>query len=289
MIQSAQESLTTANRRILVMGASGSGKTTFSVSASKYAGEVIGKGEPVVCSDTVILSGDSEGVLGAVDAGLCPNVIDFTDCISWEDKLDSKTRERSEGYKTRLAKAIGELRPLVAAGKIKVVVVDLSLPSRLIVAQFRPEQISEWNRVAEEGLTFFNALSALRGCTVIGNCHVKSGHVLESKSPSVAAGQKAAAEAKAVDGELNTFTADLPKGVSQAWVWNSSFIFAREVRREAKRDARGMPSRESSRVFYTHTAANGRYEAKSRAHTKLAPTEPGERTLKNMMDAVYDA
>jgi hypothetical protein len=63
----------TSNRRIVVMGSKGTGKTTFSVSASQFAGDRI-TGEVRQCKDTLVIQGDSEGVMGATDAGLTPKL-----------------------------------------------------------------------------------------------------------------------------------------------------------------------------------------------------------------------
>lgn len=280
LLQSVREHFSSSARRILVVGPTGSGKTTFSVSASKFAGDTV-QGGRRVCSDVAVLSGDNEGVLGAVDAGLVPGlIIDMTTTQYWDALPPGNKGDAAElVYKVRLQQAIAELLPKIRAGEISVVVLDLALPSRLIVDKVKPSSIADWGAVSSLGSILYTAMGALRGATVIGNNQLKS--AVAAVENEVAA---AAAEARAIGGERNRFTSDLPKGVNAIWVENSSFQFAREVRRTRTGIQKDAPI---ALKYLTHTVSNGRFEAKSRAHTKLKPTEPGERSLRSMLVQVY--
>lgn len=87
LISTAAESLRQSNRRILVTGPRASGKTAFSVSASRRAGDVVKRapGETVDCDDVLVIQGDNEGIMGAVDAGLVPKyILDMCDVKDWK-------------------------------------------------------------------------------------------------------------------------------------------------------------------------------------------------------------
>lgn len=276
VLESTGDHLKATTRRILVLGCSGTGKTTLSISASAHAGLVLPSAKRVLCSDVVLLSGDNEGVAGAVDANLEPRaVVDFTVCKDWVD------------YQRLLTQALNELRPLVAAKEVKYIVIDLALPERLIREQVNPDSSREWTAVAVQGSKLFSALGALKGATIIGNAQLKSAAVLNEYSTGkhgADQGAIAAADAKAVGGQRSTFTNDLVKGVGKIWVECSSFMLAREVRRIKDPMRKDAPI---IRKFYTHTQSNPRFEAKCRFASKLLPTEPGERTLHSLLVQAY--
>jgi len=264
LIKSASESLKTANRRILVMGPRGTGKTTFAVSASRYAGDTVG-GDPRKCDDVLVIQGDNEGHMGAMDAGLIPGmVLDTTDCNDWA------------AYQSRLAGGLRELERPLFDGTIKVVIIDLSWPAKLIDRSIDPSVQKDWKLVANEGGRLFRALSGLKGVTVIGVAQIKA-----SSSPGETQQSIDAGTAKAIGGERSTFTVDLPKGIATMWLDNCSFCFTREAKRV--KDAKGVVKRE----FRTLTQSSAKFEAKSRAETKLAPTEPGNRSLYALLREVY--
>lgn len=264
LIKTANESLKTANRRILVVGPRGTGKTTFSVSASRHAGDLIG-GDARKCEDVLVIQGDNEGIMGAMDAGLTPGmVLDTTDCNDWES------------YQKRLAGGLRELERPLFDGTIKVVVIDLGWPAKLIDRSIDPSVQKDWKLVANEGGRLFRALSGLRGVTVIGNAQVKA-----SSSPGETQQSIDAGTAKAIGGERSTFTVDLPKGIATMWLDNCSFVFTREAKRT--KDAKGNVKRE----FRTLTQSSSKFEAKSRAESKLAPTEPGTRSLYALLCDAY--
>lgn len=266
LIVNAAENLRRSNRRILVVGPRGTGKTTFSVSASKFAGDTL-TGEPRQCEDVLVIQGDNEGVMGAMDAGLEPGmVLDTTDVKDWV------------AYQQRLVGGLRELQSPLTDGTIRVVIIDLSWPAKLIERHVDIKSIADWKLVAAEGAALFRALAGLKGVTVIGNAQVKASAMIGEDKNQLAVD---ASNAKAIGGERSTFTVDLPKGVGAMWLDNCSFMFAREAKRT--RDKSGNPTRE----YRTLTQSTQKFEAKSRACSKLAATLPGERTLYSILKEVY--
>lgn len=270
LIQSSQESLKTSNRRILVMGPRGTGKTTFAVSASAKAGDTL-TGAPRDCDDVLVIQGDTEGIMGAVDAGLSPGmVLDMTDCESWP------------AYQARLINGLKELEAKLTSGGVKVIVIDLALPAQLIVAHIKPTEISHWQAVKVEGAKLFRAFSRYRGVTVVGICQVTSSMVLgEGSSKGAQAGAVDAATALAIGGERSTFKEDLVKGVATPWLDHTSFIFTRDSKR--KRGVDGVSRKE----FSTHTQSSLKFAAKSRAESVLPQLLPGDRSLRSILNQVY--
>lgn len=264
LITNAKENLRLSNRRVLVIGPRGSGKTTFSVSASRHAGQTI-EGEHRVCSDVLVIQGDTEGIMGAMDAGLEPgHVLDMCGVNSWLE------------YQQRLIAALKELREPLSDGTIKVVIIDLSWPAKLIDRSIDPSCQKDWKLVANEGSTLFRTLASLRGVTVIGNAQIKA-----SASPGETTQSIDASNAKAIGGERTTFTVDLPKGIAALWLDNASFIFCRNAKRVKNRQG------DLVREFTTITQSSQKFEAKSRAATKLAPTEPGTKSLHALLSCAY--
>lgn len=264
VIQTAMQNLKTANRRILVTGPRGSGKTTLSVSASRHAGDTIGGGERK-CDDVLVIQGDNEGVMGAMDAGLTPGfVLDTTGCRDWD------------AYCQCLAAGLRELQKPLLDGTIKVVIIDLAWPAKLIDESITDTSIARWGQVAKQGTRLFRALAGLKGVTVIGNAQIKA-----SVSPTENDVAANASTAKAIGGERSTFTIDLPKGISSMWLDNCSFVLVRDSKRI--KDARG----EYQRTFRTLTQSNMKFEAKSRAGSKLKPTEDGNKSLFALLSEAY--
>lgn len=261
--QSVTETLKRASRRILVTGSSGTGKTTFSVSASAYAGDTIPAPTPRMCKDVAVIQGDTEGVTGAWRAGFEPfYVYDLSSSSTWAQ------------YESAL---LGALREIKATPEIKYVVVDLALPNRLIHAAVQPNNPAQWAQLSQLGASFFNAFTALSGVTTIGNAQLKpSAGIVESANAADAS------HVRAVGGERCTYTPDLYKGVGLLWTEHVSLHVARELRRKKADKVGGAVAHYSS-----HTQSNGRFEAKSRFHDVLLPTEPGERTLHSILKAAY--
>lgn len=269
LVLSSGDALRQANRRILVTGPRSSGKTLFSVSASRLAGDTLrGVGEPskrIVCTDTLVVQGDNEGIMGAVDGGLVPgHVLDMCASKDWK------------GYQTRLIEGFRELETKLKDGTIRVLIIDLGFPAKLIDRAIDPAVQKDWKLVAIEGARLFNLLSCLRGVTVIGNCQIKA-----AMAPGETITSADASTAKALGGERSTFTPDLPKGIASSWLDNASFVFAREAKRV--KGANGN----TTRTFKTFTQSSGKFEAKSRAESLLAPTEPGEKTLHSLLKTAY--
>ncbi len=269
VIQTAHESLRHSNRRILVTGPRATGKTTFSVSASRFAGDTIraigDKSAPIECKDVLLIQGDNEGVMGAIDAGLIPGrVLEMSGVKDWKE------------YTDRMVAGLRELQGPLTDGTIRVLITDLGLPARLIDRAIGPEVQKDWKKVAVEGGRLFQALSGLRGITVIGNAQIKA-----AVAPGETSVSADASTAKAIGGERSTFTIDLPKGVASHWLDNCSFVFAREAKRV--KGANGA----TTRSFKTLTQSSSKFEAKSRAESLLAPTEPGEKTLHALLKIAY--
>ncbi len=270
IVTSATENLKQSNRRLLVVGPRASGKTTLSLSASKYAPDVLpapgATTERIVCEDVLVIQGDNEGIMGAMDAGLEPgHVADMTMVKDWA------------AYKTRLAQVLTEMKPKFDDGTIGVIIIDLGFPARLIDRSIDPSVQKDWKMVATEGGVLFRALSGLRGVTVIGNAQIKASVSMANETQVTAD----AATAKAIGGERSTFTVDLPKGIAAHWLDNCSLVLAREAKRVKGRDGT------LTRTFRTHTQSSAKFEAKSRAGSKLAPTEPGDRALRSMLACAY--
>lgn len=260
LIQSASEYLKGANRRVLVVGAPGTGKTTFSVSASKHAGDRIPANPKVQCSDVVVFSGDNEGIQGAVDAGLVPAAVVALESVgSWVL------------YQKVVREALDQLRPKFESGELTNIVVDLELPGRLIDEAISPEVQKDWKLVANEGTKLFKLFSGLSGVTVIGNAQLKA-----ASSPGETNQAIDAANAKSVGGERALYTTDLHKGVKQLWINNNSLMVAREAKRE-------RVGKDTKITYYSHTESSHKFEAKSRFRSVIAAVEPGEVTLRNML------
>ncbi len=268
VISSAAESLRASNRRILVTGPRASGKTTFSVSASRKAGDTIkrgGGGQRIECDDVLLIQGDNEGVMGAVDAGLIPKyVLEMSDTKDWAE------------YTNRLIEGLKELKSKLTDGTIRVLILDLALAARHIDRSIAPTAQKDWKEVAIQGARLFNVFTSLKRVTVIGNAQIKA-----AASPGETTVSADASTAKAIGGERSTFTIDLPKGVASHWLDNASFVFTREAKRVRQSDGT------TARTFKTHTQSSQRFEAKSRAESLLAPTVPGDQTLHSLLQTAY--
>ncbi len=260
MFKTAQQVIRESARRILVIGASGTGKTAFSVSASKAAGEKLPLSAPVDCPDVAMIQGDMEGVQGALDVGLRPGqVLDLSNVGNWEL------------YKKAVGQAMALLKPQVAAGEVKYLVVDLSLPARLIELDVDPKSTKDWKDVLIRGGQLFDLFKGVPGLTVIGNAQIKA-----AQSVSETAQAEAAANAKSVGGERAVYTVDLHKGIKSLWIEHNSLMFCREARK----------GREGVEYF-THTQTGRKFEAKSRFHSKLNTVEPGDLTLNALLTRAY--
>lgn len=286
LLQSAAQSLQKSNRIIVVTGPRATGKTTFSVSASQFAGRHIEgdldenkeRRRTRQCKDVLIIQGDKEGVLGAMDMGLHPAfVVDMTDCTSWTV------------YYQRLKDALKEAQPLVEDGTLKVVVVDLNFPAKLIERHVEdgikrnPEQhvqlgMKDWRIVANCGLALHQVFSQLLGVTVVANAQVKA-----SFSAMETAAAADAAQARAIGGERSKFSIDLPKGIATPWLDNASFMFARHLHFAKERDADG----ERKREYRITMQSSATYEAKSRAQNRLPRNPLGVSTLRHILEQAY--
>jgi len=268
LVMTAAQSLSRSNRRILVMGPRGTGKTTFSVSASKYAGDRI-TGPVRKCTDVLVFQGDNEGIMGAMDAGLIAgNVIDMSTVKDWP------------AYIKKLAHGLQYFDKALRDGTIKVVIVDLNWPARLID---RTAPLNDYGKtMSVQGARVFDAFSPYRGVTVIGNAQMKVHTVFGEESRKGATDNAiAAAHVRSIGGERSSYTIDLPKGMSASWLDNSSFVFTRKRRRV--RDVENDVVLEYSTV----TQSTSLYEAKSRAQSKLKTIEPGEITMRALLVRAY--
>lgn len=265
LFQTATQSLATGCRRIIVAGPRGSGKTTFSVSASRFAGDLI-PGAHRLCKDVLVVQGDTEGIMGAHDAGLEPGmVLDMTRMKTWQE------------YLNRLRDALIEVWPMKRSGALKVIVIDLAMVSKLIDRAVPANTDKDWKHVAAMGQDFFHLFDKFTGVTVIGNTQMKVSTVWgEGTKKGANEAALNTADARAIGGERSAFTIDLPKGVGNPWLDHASFIFMRRVRRT-----------KDGRVYSTITQSSAQHEAKSRSQSKLEPTEPGENTLHSLMRRAY--
>lgn len=255
--------MTNGTRRVMVIGAGGTGKTTFSVSASKHAGDTIPRASRVICDDVVVFQGDAEGIAGAYHAGFAPGyVYDLSDCTTW-DLFDR-----------RLCEALADIRPLCGT-QVRFAVIDLGLAQRLISAHVKPAVQKDWNAVSSLGEKLFHAFSGLPGTTIIANAHIKSSQGVTETAQAIDS-----ANARAIGGERAKFTADLNKGVGQIWKDNCSLQVLREMKRVKSGDSVAIS-------FFSHTQPNMRFEAKSRFCGMLKPTEPGERSLRALLTQAY--
>lgn len=283
LVTSAVENLRNSNRRILVVGSRGTGKTTFSVSASRAAGETITGGHRA-CDDVLVVQGDTEGVMGAVDAGLEPgHVLDMTGVVAWDftERTTAEAREKQwhKFYMPRLVGGLRELEDKLHDGTIKVVVVDLGFPAKLIERHVMPKEVSDWAMVAREGGRLYNAFAKLPGVAIIGNAHIKSSAVFgEGSRKGALPSALDTAAAAAIGGERASYTVDLPKGISALWLDNASFVFTRSSKRQGDGFERT-----------TITQSTKTFEAKSRAQSKLVAKEGGEQTLHALLSRAYGA
>lgn len=264
-LMTLEQSLTQSARFIVVSGSPGVGKTALSVSASDQAGDTVVHKEPVLCTDTLIVQGDAEGVLGAVDVGLKPGYI-----------VDMTAHENWTAYLKDLLETFKELKPKLGT-EIKYVVVDLSLVNRLIDKHVDPSVQKDWKLVAAEGIKFYQMLSTLKGVTIIGNTHLKT-----ASSPGESAGAANSSQAKAIGGEASTLTADLYKGVFSVWKDNASLILVRESKRKKQADGSYVSE------YKTLTQSTALHEAKSRARSSLPAVLPGDMSLNAILRKVYN-
>ena len=269
LLQSARDIMRQSGHRILIMGPRGSGKTSFAVSGSRNAGDVV-MGTHRDCSDVMVVQGDHEGIMGALDCGLEPgSVLDMVHVKSWKE------------YQERLLMGLRQAYKMHARGELSTIVLDLAWPARLIESEINPTQAQDWGQVKQAGQKLFAYFSHVPGVTVIGISQIKSSMVLgEDSRKGASAGTLLTADARAIGGQRSNYSADLTKGVVTPWLDNCSFIFARRVRRVSDGDA-------SKRSFSTITQSNREFEAKSRAASTLKPTEDGNASLFSLLSRAY--
>lgn len=251
----------TADRRILVVGSGGTGKSSFSISASKFATATLPEAKPIVCSDVAVFSGDVDGMRGPLDSGYTvPHIADMSQCKTWSE------------YERLLAAALGAL-----PSEVHVVVVDLSLPFHLIREHVMPEDMRGWGQVGRIGMQLWRALNALKDVTLIGNAQLTAGI-----KPAETEAANMAAQARSIGGQRAAFAIDAPKSLINPWKENSSFILVRKLTRE-----RDPKTGVWGNKHWTQTQSNEDYEAKSRAKSVLAAVEPGNKTLRSLLDRAY--
>jgi hypothetical protein len=252
-----------AKRRILVAGAGGTGKSSFSVSASRFASDTFPEQKPVHAKDVLVFSGDVDGMRGPQDSGyMLDYVMDMSQCKSWPE------------YESRLAMGLNAMPK-----EVRVIVIDLALPFQLIKEHIAPENVKGWGDVAKLGMTFWRALNAVPHVTLIGNVQLTG-----AAKPTESEAAITQASAKTIGGERATYAIDAVKSLINPWKENSSFILVRKAVRE-----RDPKTGKMSLRHWTQTQGNEEYEAKSRAKSVIAPVEPGTRTLRSLLDAAYGA
>jgi hypothetical protein len=288
MFQAPDKIVNSGHRCGLVTGAKATGKTTFVVSGSKFAPDVLPAKELTECTDVVVVQVEAESVLGALDMGLRPRVIDLSGVVGWP------------ALNVSLAKTIQFLRPLCESGDVRIVGIDLGAIDKEIRAYcagmivkpgqafdvnttFAAKEI-DWNKVTAQAKGLYDALRTLP-CLVVGMCHLK----VTDNNPYVAKmddEQKRKAELardiQSMGGDAAKLGADLAKGTAGPWLHNASFMFAREV--ETKNVGTPLAPKLQSR-YVTHTASNGIFEAGNRRASRLQPVET--RTLRAILDDMY--
>ena len=267
--KTARENLTESARRLYVGGSPSTGKTTFSVSISEHAGQTI-TGPHRLCKDVAVLSGDPEGISGALNVGLEPGIVsDYTACATWPD------------FKKRLVQDINELLPLVKSGEIKHVIVDIGLLDRLVRDHVKPSDVAGWGRVGVESAEVYKVLGALRGATIIANFHLTAAQGAVEAQSAVDAG-----DAKSVGGERATFKLAVASSIASPWTNDANFGLARSAKKIAK-DIKN-PAAGQTLQFFTHVHPSSRFPVKNRFVNNFpTPTEPGERTLHSILVQAY--
>lgn len=270
------------HRSALVLGAKATGKTSFVASGSEACPATLPhKGPLVDCDDVAFIQVEAESVLGAMDLGLRPRVIDVSNIAGWQ-KMNQE-----------IAKAIAFLRPLCDSGEIKIVGIDLGAIDKEIRAWAAGDKVVpanklgsddtalnakdvNWGAVEAQGLSLYRALRTLN-CLVVGMAHLKV-TAYNPFSAKETGDQKQMGELvrqqTGFGGEKSKLTADLSGGVYKPWVANASHLFTRDIV-----DSNGKSQ------YVTHTASNPMFEAGSRRASKLQPVET--RTLKAMLEDVY--
>jgi hypothetical protein len=269
----------TGHRSALVLGAKATGKTSFVVSGSQCAPATLKAGlTPVDCDDVVLIQVEAESALGAMDLGMRPRVIDLSGVAGWQ-KLNQE-----------IAKAINFLRPLVDAGEVSIVGIDLGAIDKEIRAWAAGDKVIpkdklgqddtalnakdvNWGSVEAQGTALYRALRNLN-CLVVGMAHLKATNYNPFSAKETAdqtAMGKLVREQQGFGGDKSKLTADLAGGVYKPWVANASHLFTRD------RDDKGN--------YVTHTSSNPMFEAGSRRSSKLSPIET--RTFKAMLEDIY--
>lgn len=277
------------HRSMLVYGAKATGKTTFVVSGGKDVPDSLPAKENIDCSDVVIVQVEAESVLGAVDVGLRPKVIDLSGVGGWQS------------LNVELTKAIKFLQPLCASGKVRVVGIDLGAIDKEIRAFCAGDRAPpkdqlgsvdasvaakdvNWGQVTAQGLILYRALRTLP-CLVVGMAHVKVSNnnpMMKLMSAEEAKTAELARDVQGFGGDKAKLGPDLATGVLSAWMSNGSHLFAREL--EVKNVGTPIAPKMQSR-YVTHTASNAMFEAGSRRASKLAGVET--RTLNAMLKDIY--
>ncbi len=274
------------NRIFLITGSPKTGKTTLAVSASQFAPDTLPAKPGVDCDDTLVIQLDSDGTLGAADAGLFPKVLDLSGAGGYEN-IDKE-----------LAKAIPMIREAVTKGEIRNVCIDLTVLDReirLYAAGDRGGAKSSlgnadvtlsgdvnWNLVSARGLTLMRAFKTLP-CTVIGMAHLRR----TDNNYFLKDGEKKAVEKvndiRGIAGDKAQFTADLSKGVYDPWVHACSGIFVTEVR-QVQVGSGLKPKIEKQ--YVTHTGATPEFEAGARRSSVLQGMET--RSLNAILRDMYN-
>ena len=278
------------HRSALVLGAKSTGKTSFVVSGSDFAPFPLGSsGNLVECPDVVLLQVEAESALGAMDLGMRPRVIDLSNIAGWQ------------ALNMEIAKAINFLRPLVDAGEVKIVGIDLGAIDKEIRAWAAGDKVIpkdklgsmdislaakdvNWGAVEAQGTALYRALRTLN-CLVVGMAHLKvtnNNPFISKQTTDEAKNAEMARDVQGFAGDKAKLTADLSGGVYKPWLANCSFLFAREV--EQKNVGTAIAPRIESR-YVTHTASTPVFEAGTRRTSKMAAVET--RTLRAILTDAY--
>jgi hypothetical protein len=270
----------------LLASLKGTGKTTFLASMSKNVPDTFEEllkqskeGKVFDCSDVVSLQGETDGDLGALNAGMKMRVIDLTDdYFNWNE------------YMTLLVKHLSALLPEVRAGSVRAIGVDLGPASQALQsyasgnrttlksltanpdASFLADQ-SVWNSIAAQGLQFFNLLRTMP-CHIVGMAHLKvldaGMRTMKAAAADIERNQLERQIRSASEGADYAYTPDLMKGILAPWSNHSSQIF---IPRKANVNVGTAANPKWEGRYYVQTAADDFAYAMCRAQSLVAPKE----------------
>jgi len=270
----------------LLASLKGTGKTTFLASMSKSVPDTFAEllkqtkeGKIFDCSDVVSLQGETDGDLGALNAGMKMRVIDLTDSyFNWSE------------FSALMTKELEKLRPDCVAGRIRAIGVDLGPASQALQsyasgnrttlksltsnpdASFSADQ-NVWNAISAQGFLFFNQLRTMP-CHIVGMAHLKvldaGMRTNKASAADIERNQLERQIRSASEGADYAYTPDLMKGILAPWNNHSSQIF---IPRKANVNVGTAANPKWESRYYVQTAADDFAYAMCRAQSLVEPKE----------------